>query len=450
VRNMNGKLSAGLDIGTTTISAVVLDTETGEVCAVRNVPNDGEMVSAFSWEHRQDPEKILSAVTGLLREITDTYRISSIGITGQMHGILYVSPEGKALSPLYTWQDGRAGLGTPSACEMIRQKTGYRVPAGYGLATHYALSLLGEAPLPAYLCTIMDYTAMVLCGLPKPVIHTTNAASLGLFRIGYGRFDEKALTVLGLEPAMLPEVTDRYEILGHWQGIPVSVGIGDNQAAFLGSVREPENTVLVNIGTGSQISVLCGRNAELMEGAVETRPFDEHTCLLSGSGLCGGRAYAMLERFFRGYAAALGLPEREQYETMNALAAKGLEEKNILHVRTTFCGTRDDPDLRGEITGIGEEDLTPEGLCSGVLTGMAAELYGMYETMPHGKAAFLTASGNGVRKNPVLQKILEEMFGMPVRIPVYTEEAALGAAVFAARANGAADLRHCIRYQTHQ
>jgi len=42
------------------------------------------------------------------------------------------------------------------------------------------------------------------------------------------------------------------------------------------------------------------------------------------------------------------------------------------------------------------------------------------------------------------------MFGMPVQIPVYTEEAALGAAVFAARANGAADLRHCIRYQTHQ
>ena len=176
----------------------------------------------------------------------------------------------------------------------------------------------------------------------------------------------------------------------------------------------------------------------MLTGAVETRPFLEDCRLISGSGLCGGRAYAMLEKFFRGYASALGLPEEERYDVLNRLAARGLAEGRILPVRTTFCGTRDDPGLRGQITGIGEDDLTPEGLAAGMLTGMAEELYGMYRSVgtqyrsAGGTAAkILTASGNAVRKNPVLQQILGNVFGMPVQIPDHTEEAAYGAAVFA-------------------
>jgi len=59
----------------------------------------------------------------------------------------------------------------------------------------------------------------------------------------------------------------------------------------------------------------------------------------------------------------------------------------------------------------------------------------------------MTASGNAVRKNPVLRQILAETFGLPLQIPAHTEEAAFGAALFAARGAGADDLRHCIKYQ---
>ena len=447
---MKENLYIGLDIGTTTISAVVLDGTAGTVRQVCNIPNDSEIPSSYAWEHRQNPVLIREKIMTMLNRLLTEYEtVSAIGITGQMHGILYVSPAGGALSPLYTWQDGRAGLGEPSVCDEIRAKTGYRTAGGYGLATHCALMQSGDVPAKAYLCTIMDYIGIGLCGLTRPVIHATNAASLGLYRItdtGEDGFDKTALRLLGIDPDILPVVTDQCRITGTYRHIPVAVGIGDNQAAFLGSVRDPERSVLVNIGTGSQVSLLCGRDAGRMEGAVETRPYDGETRLLSGSGLCGGRAYAMLEAFFRRYAVSLGLPDEKQYDTMNTLAERGLAEGKILSVETTFCGTREDPARRGQITGIGENDLTPEGLTAGVLHGMAQELYGMYKAMPHGSRDILVASGNGVRRNPALRRILQQTFGMALYVPCHTEEAAFGAALFAAGAAGAENLQKCIRY----
>lgn len=127
-------ISVGLDIGTTTISRIVLDTVSGEVLDVQNVPNAAGIPSPHSWEHIQSPEKIWEIALALLDGAIDAYPAASIGITGQMHGILYTTAAGEPCSPLYTWQDGRAGLGAVSACTMIQEKTGYRTAAGYGLA----------------------------------------------------------------------------------------------------------------------------------------------------------------------------------------------------------------------------------------------------------------------------------------------------------------------------
>ena len=40
-------------------------------------------------------------------------------------------------------------------------------------------------------------------------------------------------------------------------------------------------------------------------------------------------------------------------------------------------------------------------------------------------------SGNGIRQNPLMQRLAEEMFGMEMKIPAYKEEAACGAALCA-------------------
>ena len=151
-----------------------------------------------------------------------------------------------------------------------------------------------------------------------------------------------------------------------------------------------------------------------------------HGSLISGSALCGGRAYALLESFFRKYVAACGFTDSEQYEIMNSLALDAIKKDRHLHVCTTFCGIRSDHTIRGSVTGIGEENLGPGELIAGVLYGMAEELHGMFAEMPKDGIRQLVVSGNAVRKNPALRRVLERVFGMKILVPVHQEEAAYG------------------------
>ncbi len=427
----NKKIAVGLDIGTTTVSAIVIDSGTGEVLNIDNVPNDSKITSENSWEFIQSPNRIWEIVKNLLDEILANYSVSSIGVTGQMHGILLISPDGEALSPLYTWQDMSASVGEISACDELEKLTGVRVPAGYGLATLYHLIREKKVPKTPYLAgTIMDFVTMKLCGLSRPVMHITNAASWGLFDTSLNNFDADLLKKSGIPEEILPVVTAEKKVIGEYEKIPVAVAIGDNQAAFMGSVTEPDKTVLVNIGTGSQVSLLSNQKNTEKSLLVEGRPYDGTSLLYSGSCLCGGRSYALLEQMFRKFLVACNMEDKPCFDVLNSLAKEGITSGNILEVSTTFAGNRENPDLRGAINGIGEENFPPEALSAGVLYGMAKELYELYQKMPNEGITKLVASGNGVRKNPVLQGVLEEVFGMKLTIPDHTEEAAYGAAIF--------------------
>lgn len=54
--------------------------------------------------------------------------IKAIGFTGQMHGIVYMDKDGRLLSPLYTWEDNRAGAVygdvDTTSCEWTLEKSG--------------------------------------------------------------------------------------------------------------------------------------------------------------------------------------------------------------------------------------------------------------------------------------------------------------------------------------
>lgn len=426
-------LSLGLDIGTTTISALVVDIDTGRVLASRTRKHNADIPREDPGEKLQSVGRIEELAWDLLWELLKEFpQVGSIGITGQMHGILYLDRYGTPVSPLYTWQDQRG----KDLCSRLREQTGYALAPGYGLATHCALTESRSVPEDAWkICTIMDYLAYALCGREKLLMHATNGASLGLFQIEEGCFDASALEKAGIDPGILPEVTRKTEILGHYRGIPVAVAIGDNQASFLGSVADPQTTALANFGTGSQISVQLKDISQVRSGeALEIRPFLEDSCLVCGSALCGGRAYALLERFFRSFAVRCGLEDKACYDVLNALAVEGLQGSALPQVDTAFCGTREDPFKRGSITCLGEENFTPEALTAGVLLGMARELRDMFSRMPAGHITALAASGNAIRKNPALKRALENIFSMEVIIPDHQEEAAFGAALFGARA----------------
>ncbi len=422
----------GIDIGTTTISAVVVDMDTQKVEKSYTISNNSFLATSHVWEKLQNPAVIIAKAKNLVDSILEEYtEIERIGMTGQMHGIVYLDKEGSAISPLYTWQDRRCDekcFDGKCISQIIEEKTGKTVPTGYGLATHIYNLKVGSVPQNAVqICTIMDYLGMVLTGEKRPLVHSSNAASLGFYDAEAGGFVKEDLERLGVDIGILPTVTEYFTFLGEYRGRLVSVAIGDNQASFLGAVHDMENTVLVNIGTGGQISVLSDHC--FMAKNIEARPFTKGKYLLAGSSLCGGRAYATLEKFFKIYAQAMGVTETNHYAVMEKLL-ETREETERLIVDTRFSGTRSDPDHRGSIEAISTENFTPAALIYGVLDGMVQELYEMYQIITSEtdqKKSKVIASGNGIRKNLWLQKIVNEKFCMQVQLAEYEEEAAVGA-----------------------
>lgn len=445
----------GVDIGTTTISLVVLDTDSGAVLECVNTPNPAAYPGAQPFERVQDPEKIVSQTGAQLERLKRRYApIGAIGFDGQMHGMLYVDAQGKAVSPLYTWQDGHGELdaGGETMAQALSRLTGYPMATGYGLTTHFALTRLGKVPRQAAkLCTIADYAAMRLTGRTQPLCHASNATSMGLFDAQRGAWDEAAMERAGMSADILPEATASCTILGaDADGTTVACAIGDNQASFIGAVSEPEHSVLVNVGTGAQVS-MAGR-AQRPLALCEQRPLEGEGMLLVGSSLCGGRAYALLHRFFLDCARMAGCEADSLYAQMNEAALRVIGEPS-LRVDTRFCGSRSNPQERGSIGNIGEENFDAPHLTAGVLWGMTDELWAFYDEMSAAcarPARVLVGSGNGVRKNPALRRVLQERFGMELRVPEQDEEAACGAALSAVSAlcgeEAGARARRLIRY----
>ena len=430
----------GIDIGTTTLSAVALGPG-GEVLEAVTLPNGADIPDARPWAKHQNPEAIYEKARNLIDQLMDRHKpVGAIGLDGQMHGMLYVDKAGHAVGPLATWQDGRGDLpldGGTYASELYR-RTGCRMATGFGLTTHFWNSRNGAVPGDAVkLCTIADYVAMRLSDLKTPVVHASNAASLGLFDLPSGNWDDTAIENAGIDPAILPEVERGVRALGEYRGAVVSAALGDNQASFLGSVREPEKTALVNMGTGGQISMMSNATGLLTE--TERRPLTGGDFILVGSSLCGGRAYAILEKFLRSCAALAGREPDSLYAAMNALGEEALLYPDNPAVSTCFSGTRRNPELRGGITGLSAANFDAAHLIGGTLMGMARELYDLYLEMLRAGARMpelLVGSGNAIRKNASLRRAFELLFGMPLFIPAHNEEAAFGAALYAMAASG--------------
>ena len=436
----------GLDIGTTSVCGILHNAKTGEIVCSRTLANDTFLPTDNSFEKIQDPARLLTLVDTILQELlSKRLSITSIGVTGQMHGIVYIDKDGKPVSPLAIWQDGRGDqlyqYGKTYA-EYMSEKSGYALATGYGAVTYFYDTVNSRVPSEAVgFCTIHDLAVLHLTGKTNPVLHSSDAASLGLFDTATNTYDKVAVEALGLDYEMFPQATPDFEVMGQYNGIPVCVAIGDNQASVLGSVADPEHSLLVNVGTGSQISCFTDKRSNNKE--LDCRPLMRGSYLLAGSSLCGGRAYAMLEKLFREIATAIsGTEIKSAYPAMDKLMEGFVSSADPLKVSTLFSGTRANPKERGGIANIGVDNLTMAALCDGFMQGIADELYELYEAMRPELSTErnrMVGSGNGVRNNKVLRQRFEKTFGFKMVIPAHREEAAFGASLSALVAAGVYD-----------
>lgn len=422
----------GIDIGTTSVCGIVLDAESGSVIRSCTKNSDSFIRSENDLESIQSVDRIVNVATEILDSFVDD-DVAVIGVTGQMHGIVYYDKNGNAVSPLYTWQDKRGDL--PYMGTTYAKYLGSF--AGYGNVTDFYNRQNTLVPEGAVgYCTIHDYFVMKLCSLKAALVHTSDAASFGCFDLKKNSFSYDCdITVIS-----------DYHIAGEYKGIPVSIAIGDNQASVLSTLAD-EGDVLINVGTGSQVSVVS--SIAVTAENIESRPYVEGKYLVVGSALCGGRAFSLLKDF---YADILRFTDSVDDSQVYKIMDKMLErvDETTLMVDTRFAGTRCDSTVKGSITNISTDNFTAAHLTLGVLDGMVSELYNMYELMNF-KARGIVGSGNGVRKNKKLIEIAEKRFGGKLKMPVHAEEASLGGAIFALVSAGifksAKEAQKLIRYE---
>ena len=405
----------GIDIGTSSICGIVYNTVSKDIVSIAKI-NNTDMLSCNVWEKVQDANAIVDIVLDLIQELRIQYPdIKGIGLSGQMHGILYVNAEGEAVSPLYTWQDMRGSLlykdGMSYAAYLSKQ-TGFPLSTGFGLVTHYYNKVNSLVPQNAVkLCTIMDYTAMRLTGKCEPLVDCSNAASLGFFDKEKLAFDKEALWNVGIDNSILPEIGKAFSRVGHYENISVYTAIGDNQASFLGSIRDIRHSIHITVGTSSQISVYSDDYVNVP--LLDTRPLPGGGYILVGAALCGGCSFSLLKKFFSETIKLYTgeeMDDTDLYKIMVSVPYKEVQEDDI-RVETLFGGTRSHPEKRGKIMNISCLNWHPENLIRGFLEGMSQELYDFYQLLPNSireRKTILVGSGNGIKRNPLLCQILEE------------------------------------------
>lgn len=426
----------GIDIGTSSICGIVYNTVSKDIVSIAKI-NNTDMLSCNVWEKVQDANAIVDIVLDLIQELRIQYPdIKGIGLSGQMHGILYVNAEGEAVSPLYTWQDMRGSLlykdGMSYAAYLSKQ-TGFPLSTGFGLVTHYYNKVNSLVPQNAVkLCTIMDYTAMRLTGKCEPLVDCSNAASLGFFDKEKLAFDKEALWNVGIDNSILPEIGKAFSRVGHYENISVYTAIGDNQASFLGSIRDIRHSIHITVGTSSQISVYSDDYVNVP--LLDTRPLPGGGYILVGAALCGGCSFSLLKKFFSETIKLYTgeeMDDTDLYKIMVSVPYKEVQEDDI-RVETLFGGTRSHPEKRGKIMNISCLNWHPENLIRGFLEGMSQELYDFYQLLPNSireRKTILVGSGNGIKRNPLLCQILEERFKCHLQVSACREEAALGACI---------------------
>ena len=468
-----------IDLGSSSLTALALDTKRRSPVAVESAANRRETTSAADrrrgrseWDLDGMVADAVDLAGRVVQRAGDGARFDAIGVTGQQHGCQVLDADGRPAGPLLSWQDRRAaepsggGAGAPTYIDQVAERGGARregrsLPrferTGCPLDPKHTAALLfrlradGALAEGARAATAPDYLVRCLTG-GAHALDPTIAHGWGVYDVFAGDWERELVTALGLAESLLPPLAGAARVAGPLaapvasriglpSGTPVAVASGDHQCSFAGSVARHTESVAVNVGTGGQMSVFVGEPVE--PGWLELRPFMQSGHLLASVGRVGGRNFRYLREFVA-QAATLGASGAGAdpdivYERLVAAAEATGEDAGGVRCVPLFDGTPADTEERARFEGLTAANFTPGNLARALLNGMARELHDAYLqalALGAGERTILVGSGNGLRLNPVLRDELARRFGHPPVIGSVREEAALGAALCAAVATG--------------
>jgi xylulokinase len=257
----------GIDVGTSGVG-VIAASSTGEVLA--RADHDVALLTPHpGWTEQHPADWILACERGVAqvaREI-GAQRITAIGLTGQMHGMVPLDAAERVIRPAILWNDQRTAAAVATMAERVGIErmiarggnppiTGFQAPKVLWLrdAEPDAFARTRRVLLPK------DYLALHLTGVAAA--EPADASGTGVYHLAERTWDHDVLAALDLDPALWPPLQASDTIVGglradvaHRIGLradtPVVIGAGDNAAAAVGLAlgRADLGTGSVSLGT---------------------------------------------------------------------------------------------------------------------------------------------------------------------------------------------------------
>lgn len=335
------QLLLGLDIGSSSVKASVVDAATGRSLATAQSPK--EEMAMFAPQNgwaEQDPEiwwqnVILSVQACMKKSGANAEEVMAIGMSYQMHGLVVVDKDRKVLRPSIIWCDSRAvdigkqasrALGEAFCLEHFLNSPGNFTASKLKWVKDNepeVFEKVHKMMLPG------DYIAMRLSG---EIATTDTGLSEGIFwDYRTQSVSEKLLQYYGFSKHLLPERVPVFgrqgelqkgpaEALGLKPGVRIAYRAGDQpNNAFSLNVLKPGETA-ATAGTSGVIYSVTEKNASDPKSRVNTfvHVNNRHDAHSNGVLLCINGT-GILNSWLRKNTASTGpLPD---YDKMNAQAS---------------------------------------------------------------------------------------------------------------------------------
>lgn len=257
----------GIDIGTSSLKLMVINKE-GHI-----IYTDKKAYPLFVYElnSEQNPIDWKKAVLESLSAIPDTIKeqIVSIGLSGQMHGMVLLDQKHDVIRPAILWNDQRTFKEVEYLNDIIGKERLIEYTSNFALTGYTAPKVLwmykNEKSNFDKIYKILlpkDYIAFVLTN--QFVTDYSDASGTLYFDVRHKVWSDEMLEILHLRKDQLPNLHESMDVIGtiteeisRITGFPkdvkVSIGGGDQAVGALGSFVMKEGEVNIALGTSGVV-----------------------------------------------------------------------------------------------------------------------------------------------------------------------------------------------------